>query len=82
MPHTVAVTIIINQCTTDKLIEMRLTAISDTFQIQINDSAMKGIPFENRFGMLLDVEHTSRKNNHLKRLKGPPYKKIYDLDKN
>jgi len=58
----------INQCTTNKLIEMRLTAMADAFRIQMNDAALKDIPFEDRFGLLVDVEYTSRKNNRLKRL--------------
>lgn len=29
---------------------------------------MKGIPFEDRFGLLVDVEYSSRKNNRFKRL--------------
>ena len=29
---------------------------------------MKEVPFEDRFGLLMDVEYTSRKNNRLKRL--------------
>lgn len=58
----------INQSTTDKLIEMRLTAMADAFRIQLDDKSMKDIPFEDRFGMLVDVEYTSRKNNRLKRL--------------
>lgn len=56
----------INQSTTDKLIEMRLTAMADAFRIQMDDFSMKDIPFEDRFGMLVDVEYTSRKNNRLK----------------
>ena len=58
----------INQSTTDKLIEMRLTAMADAFRIQMDDSSMKDISFEDRFGMLVDVEYTSRKNNRLKRI--------------
>ena len=58
----------INQSTIDKLIEMRLTAMADAFRIQMDDSSMKDISFEDRFGMLVDVEYTSRKNNRLKRL--------------
>ena len=58
----------INQSTTDKLIEMRLTAMADAFRIQMDDSSMKDISFEERFGMLVDVEYTSRKNNRLKRI--------------
>lgn len=29
---------------------------------------VKGIPFENRFGMLVDIEYSNRKSNSLKRL--------------
>ena len=58
----------INQVTIDKLIEMRLTAMADAFRIQMDDSKMKDIPFDDRFGMLVDIEYTSRKNNRLKRL--------------
>ncbi len=57
-----------NQSTIDKLIEMRLTAMADAFRIQIVDPAMKEVPFEDRFGMLVDVEYSNRKNNRLKRL--------------
>ena len=58
----------INQSTIDNLIEMRLTAMVDAFRIQMDDNKMQDVPFEDRFGMLVDVEYTSRKNNHLKRL--------------
>ena len=57
-----------NQSTIDKLIEMRLTAMADAFRNQTNDPAFKEIPFEDRFGMLVDIEFNSRKNNRLKRL--------------
>ena len=42
----------INQSTTDKLIEMRLTAMADAFRIQTNDCSMKDISFEDRFGIV------------------------------
>ena len=58
----------INQSTIDKLIEMRLTAMADAFRNQMNDTKMKGVPFEDRFGMMVDIEYTNRKNNKLKRL--------------
>lgn len=58
----------INNTTIDKLIEMRLTAMADAFRIQMDDVNMKEVPFEDRFGMLVDIEYTSRKNNRLKRL--------------
>lgn len=57
-----------NQSTIDKLIEMHLSSMADAFRIQMNDSTMKEVPFEDRFGMLVDVEYTNRKNNRLKRL--------------
>ena len=37
-----------NQSTIDKLIEMRLTAMADAFRIQMDDPAMKEVPFEDR----------------------------------
>ena len=57
-----------NQSTIDKLTEMRLTAMADAFRIQINDPKFKEVPFKDRFGMLVDTEHSSRKANRLKRL--------------
>ena len=56
------------QSTMDKLIEMRLTSMSDAFRTQLEDPKMKEIPFEDRFGMIVDIEYTSRKNSRLKRL--------------
>ena len=56
------------QSTTDKLIEMRLTAMSDAFRNQQNDPQMQNVCFEDRFSMLVDIEYSSRKNNRLKRL--------------
>lgn len=47
---------------------MRLTAMSDSFRNQLADAKMKGVPFKGRFGMLVDIEYISRKNNRLKRL--------------
>ena len=57
-----------NQSTIDKLIEMRLTAMADAFRIQMDDPTIKEVPFEDRFGMLVDVEYSNRKNKRLKRL--------------
>jgi len=58
----------LNNTTIDKLIEMRLTPMADAFRIQMNDPQMKEVSFEDRFGMLVDIEYTNRKNNRLKRL--------------
>lgn len=57
-----------NQSTIDKLIEMRLTSMSDAFRIQLSDTKMNELSFEDRFAMLVDVEYSSRKNNRLTRL--------------
>ena len=42
--------------------------MSDAFRTQMEDPRMKGIPFEDRFGMLVDIEYSNRKSNSLKRL--------------
>ena len=52
-----------NQSTIDKLIEMRLTTMADAFRNQLDDSKFKEVPFEDRFGMLVDIEYSNRKNN-------------------
>lgn len=57
-----------NQSTIDKLIEMRLTAMADAFRSQLDDPELREVPFDDRFGMLVDIEFSSRKNNRLKRL--------------
>mgnify|MGYP002626975555 CR=1 FL=1 len=57
-----------NQSTIDKLIEMRLTSMSDAFITQNSDPKMKDASFEDRFALLVDVEYNNRKSNGLKRL--------------
>lgn len=57
-----------NEVTIKKLIEMRLTAMADSYRIQLQDRSMEDISFSERLGMLVDVEYTSRKNNRRHRL--------------
>ena len=57
-----------NQSTSDKLTEMRLTAMADAFRNQLDDPKFREVPFEDRFGILVDIEFSGRKNNRLKRL--------------
>ncbi len=57
-----------NYTTIEKLTEMHLSAMAKAFRTQMEDPAMKDVPFEDRFGMLVDIEFTNRKNNRLKRL--------------
>ena len=45
-----------NQSTIDKLIEMRLTTLADAFRNQLDDPKFREVPFEDRFGMLVDLE--------------------------
>ena len=54
--------------TIDKLIEMKLTAMADALRVQLDDPKMNGVSFEDRFGMLVDIEYSKRKDNRLKRL--------------
>ena len=54
--------------TVSKLQEMKLTAMARAFNEQLTDPAISDLSFEDRFGLLVDQEWTSRKNNHLKRL--------------
>lgn len=52
----------------DKLLEMRLPSMADAFRAQMSDLRMKDVSFEDRFGMLVDIEYNSRRSNGLKRL--------------
>ena len=47
---------------------MRLTSMSNAFIAQLNDPSMNDVAFEDRFGFLVDIEYSTRKNNGLKRL--------------
>jgi len=57
-----------NEETIGKLIEMRLTAMAGAFREQLKAPAMTRLSFEERLGLLTDIEWTSRKNNRLKKL--------------
>lgn len=57
-----------NEETFGKLTEMRLTAMANAFREQAKNPAMTNLSFEERFGLLTDIEWSSRKNNRLKKL--------------
>lgn len=42
--------------------------MSDAFINQLNDPKMKDVSFEDRFGLMVDIEYNTRKSNSLKRL--------------
>ena len=57
-----------NEVTINKLIEMRMTALADAYRTQLSDDSIQNASFEDRFGLLVDVEYTTRKNNRKARL--------------
>lgn len=58
----------LNEQTIDKLIELRLRSMAKAFREQLNDSAMYGLSFEDRFGMIVDRQWSERKSAHVSRL--------------
>jgi DNA replication protein DnaC len=58
----------LNENTVTKLHEIRLSVMAHHFRQQTLNPAMNGMAFEERFGMLVDAEWSSRKSNRLKRL--------------
>jgi len=57
-----------NEETIIKLTGMRLTAMANAFREQLKQPAAASLSFEERLGLLVDIEWTSRKNNRLKKL--------------
>lgn len=58
----------IDQTTINKLHEMRLSSMAEAFINQMQDQALAGLTFEERFGLIVDIEWSKRKNNRLARL--------------
>jgi len=58
----------INQSTITKLNEMRLTAMADSYKDQMSDAKYKELSFEERLGLMVDIEWSRRKSNKLARL--------------
>lgn len=58
----------LNTTTMTKLREMKLSAMANALQKQMTDPAFQELSFEERIGMMVDQEWTTRRNNHLKRL--------------
>lgn len=57
-----------NEMTVSKLNEMRLTAMSETFRNQLTNSKLQELSFEERFGIIVDIEWARRKSNRLIKL--------------
>ncbi len=58
----------LDQMTLNKLHELRLSAMAAAFRDQIQDQALASLSFEERFGLIVDVEWARRKNNRLSKL--------------
>ena len=58
----------VNEATTSKLHDMKLSSMAEAYRQQMNESAMNTLSFSERLGMLVDHEWDTRKNNRLKRL--------------
>lgn len=58
----------IDQMTLNKLHEMRLSSMAEAFRNQMQDQTFAGLTFEERFGLIVDMEWSKRKNNRLARL--------------
>jgi DNA replication protein DnaC len=57
-----------NSETVEKLRSMKLGTMARYFNKQLSDADISSLTFEERFGLLVDVEWTTRRNNRLKRL--------------
>jgi len=58
----------LSEVTINKLVEMHLTPLAHAYRMQLSDPNSVNLGFEERFGMLVDIEYNSRKTNKLKRL--------------
>jgi DNA replication protein DnaC len=58
----------LNSPTMEKLAYMKLRGMADSFRAQMEDSAMRDMMFEDRFGLLVDAEYAKRRNSLLQKL--------------
>jgi DNA replication protein DnaC len=58
----------VNEATIDKLREMQLDVMAETFRSQESDPAFSTLSFGERLGLLVDAEWSSRKSRRLNRL--------------
>lgn len=58
----------LNDTTVTKLHEMKLSVMAQSFREQLKGTDLTMLSFEERFGLLVDAEWASRKNNRLSRL--------------
>ncbi|WP_179134095.1 IS21-like element helper ATPase IstB [Halobacillus massiliensis] len=57
-----------NDQTLTKLLEMKLSGMADAYKEQVSNKEFHKMSFEDRFTLLVDLEHSRRKSNKLQRL--------------
>ncbi len=57
----------LDHTTVSKLREMKMGVMASAFHSQLGDSAFHGLSFEERVGLMVDAEWSSRQNNRLSR---------------
>lgn len=58
----------LNNQTLEKLVSMKLSSMGKEYRRQLESPDTTALSFEERFGMLVDAEWTSRHNSRLNRL--------------
>ena len=57
----------LNQQTINKLHELRLTGMAESFADQLKQPDMERLSFEERFGLIVDRQWTWKENNRMER---------------
>ena len=58
----------LNEQTIEKLLELHLRPMAKAFREQLEDPAISGLSFEDRFGLIVDRQWSERKNSQITRL--------------
>lgn len=58
----------INDQTLSKLLDMKLNGMAEAYKEQALNKDFQKMSFEDRFSLLIDLEHSRRKSNKLQRL--------------
>ena len=58
----------LNNATIDKLLNMRLKVMADSYIVQEQDPSYRDMDFSERLAMLVDAQYNQRRDNRMKRL--------------
>jgi DNA replication protein DnaC len=61
-------TTMLSEKTIEQLRKMKLGTIADEYDRQMNDPEARALPFDDRFGMMVDLEYARRENDRLAKL--------------